>query len=65
MASQRKAYGQTLLELGKDNPDIVALDADLCPSTMTGIFAGDSRQLALAATFPKMAAMEVPRVISI
>jgi len=38
-ASQREAYGQTLVELGKENRDIVVLDADLRPSTMTQIFA--------------------------
>jgi transketolase len=37
-ASMRDAYGETLLELGKANPDIVVLDADLCPSTMTKYF---------------------------
>jgi transketolase len=38
-ASQREAYGKTLVELGKENRDIVVLDADLCPSTMTRLFA--------------------------
>ncbi len=38
-ASLREAYGKTLLELGKTNPDIVALDADLSKSTMTLHFA--------------------------
>ncbi|HEY40886.1 MAG TPA: transketolase family protein [Dehalococcoidia bacterium] len=38
-ASQREAYGQTLVELGKENRDIVVLDADLRPSTMTSFFA--------------------------
>ncbi|MDD4860191.1 MAG: transketolase family protein [Dehalococcoidales bacterium] len=38
-ASQREAYGQALLEMGKTNPDIVVLDADLCKSTMTFHFA--------------------------
>ncbi len=37
--SQREAYGQTLVELGKENQDIIVLDADLCPSTMTTLFA--------------------------
>jgi transketolase len=37
--SQRDAYGQTLVELGRENRDIVVLDADLCPSTMTSFFA--------------------------
>ena len=35
----RDAYGETLLELGKKNPDIVALDADLSGSTKTSKFA--------------------------
>jgi len=37
--SLREAYGKTLVELGKENPDIVMLDADLCRSTMTQFFA--------------------------
>ncbi len=36
---QRDVYGQTLVELGKLNKDIVVLDADLSSSTRTGIFA--------------------------
>lgn len=38
-ASTREAYGRTLLELGRVNKDIVVLDADLSPSTMTNWFA--------------------------
>lgn len=37
-AATREAYGQALLELGEDNPDIVVLDADLSSSTHTGKF---------------------------
>jgi len=37
--SLREAYGQTLVELGRENPDIVVLDADLSKSTMTQFFA--------------------------
>jgi len=37
-ASLREAYGKTLVELGRANPDVVVLDADLCPSTMTQYF---------------------------
>jgi transketolase len=37
--SLRETYGRTLVELGRENPDIVVLDADLCPSTMTQYFA--------------------------
>ncbi|MGD0794414.1 MAG: transketolase family protein [Dehalococcoidales bacterium] len=36
--SLRETYGKTLVALGKENPDIVVLDADLCPSTMTHYF---------------------------
>ena len=36
--SLREAYGKTLVELGRENPDIVVLDADLCRSTMTQYF---------------------------
>ncbi len=38
-SSLRDAYGKTLVELGRKNPDIVTLDADLCQSTMTHYFA--------------------------
>ena len=37
--SLRETYGKTLVELGRENPDIVVLDADLCRSTMTHYFA--------------------------
>ena len=37
--SSRESYGKTLVELGKQNKDIVVLDADLSPSTMTHFFA--------------------------
>ena len=39
VVSLREAYGKTLVELGRENPDIVVLDADLSPSTMTHFFA--------------------------
>lgn len=39
MLYQRDVYGQTLLELGRQNKDIVVLDADLSSSTRTGVFA--------------------------
>ena len=38
-ASTRETYGKTLIELDKQNKDIVVLDADLSPSTMTSFFA--------------------------
>ena len=34
----REVYGQTLVELGRGNPNIVALDADVAGSTMTSLF---------------------------
>jgi len=40
-ASLREAYGKTLVELGRENSDIVVLDADLSPSTMTHFFASE------------------------
>ncbi|MFC1988075.1 transketolase family protein [Chloroflexota bacterium] len=40
-ASLRETYGKTLVELGKENPDIVVLDADLSKSTMTKYFASE------------------------
>ena len=36
--NQRTAYGETLVELGKVDSRIVALDADLCKSTMSVLF---------------------------
>ncbi|PKN34321.1 MAG: transketolase [Deltaproteobacteria bacterium HGW-Deltaproteobacteria-19] len=35
----REAYGEALVELGRENRDIVVLDADLSGSTMTKLFA--------------------------
>ncbi len=35
----RDAYGKALVELGKENPNIVVLDADLAVSTKTALFA--------------------------
>ena len=37
-AATREAYGQALIELGRTNPDIVALDADLAGSTKSAGF---------------------------
>ena len=36
--SPRKAYGETLVELGREREDIVVLDADLSTSTKTAMF---------------------------
>jgi len=36
--NQRIAYGETLVELGKEDENIVVLDADLCASTMGKLF---------------------------
>ncbi len=38
MQNCRKVYGETLVELGRENERIVALDADLSKSTMTRLF---------------------------
>ena len=35
----RDGYGKALVELGKEHPDLVVLDADLAGSTKTGMFA--------------------------
>ena len=50
--ASRVAYGETLLELGKENPDIVVLDADLSGSTKTALFAKEfpDRQQAIVLT---------------
>jgi len=39
--SLRETYGKTLVELGRENSDIVVLDADLSRSTMTCFFASE------------------------
>lgn len=39
LVATRDVYGQTLLEIGRANPNIVVLDADLSVSTKTVIFA--------------------------
>ncbi len=36
--STRQAYGETLVKLGKENNDVVVLEADLSKSTMTAYF---------------------------
>jgi transketolase len=36
--SLRKAYGETLVELGQENKDVVVLEADLGKSTMSFLF---------------------------
>src|SRR5512140_2164128 len=37
-AATREAYGQALAELGRTNPNVVALDADLAKSTFSATF---------------------------
>ena len=39
--SLRETYGKILVELGRENSDIVVLEADLSPSTMTHFFASE------------------------
>ena len=38
MIATRDSYGAALVELGKSNPDLVVLDADLSAATKTGLF---------------------------
>jgi transketolase len=38
-AATREAFGRALVEVGKENPNVVACDADLSKSTMTTYFA--------------------------
>ncbi len=38
LIATRESYGNALVELGKQNPDIVVLDADLAGATKTGVF---------------------------
>lgn len=40
-ASMRDAHGRILVELARENPDIVVINADLCRSTMPGIYPDD------------------------
>ncbi len=42
--STREAYGRTLVALGRENPNVVVLDADLSKSTMTLYFAREFPQ---------------------
>ena len=35
----RQSYGEAILELGKENKDVVVLDADLAGATKTNMFA--------------------------
>lgn len=44
MVATREAYGKTLVELGKENPNVVVLDADLSGSTQTKHFAKEFPQ---------------------
>lgn len=39
--ASRQAFGETLAELGAENENVVALDADLSKSTMTKLFAAE------------------------
>lgn len=39
--SSREAFGQALLELGRENPNLVVLDADLGTSTRASVFASE------------------------
>ena len=38
MIATRDSYGEALVELGREHPDVVVLDADLAAATKTGVF---------------------------
>lgn len=38
LIAPRKAFGEALVELGRDHPDLMVLDADVGTSTMTALF---------------------------
>ena len=38
MVATREGYGEALLELGAENPNVVVLDADLAAATKTAVF---------------------------
>ena len=44
MLATRKAYGQALVEVGRENPNVVVLDCDLSKSTNTNMFAKEFPQ---------------------
>ena len=39
LIATRKSYGEALLELGRENENVVVLDADLSNATKTSLFA--------------------------
>lgn len=41
----RESFGEALVMLAKENPDVVVLDADLAAATKTGTFKGIPRPL--------------------
>ena len=43
----RQSYGEELADLGKENKDIVVLDADLSSATKTGILQKSSQSVLL------------------
>lgn len=45
----RDSYGEALVELGQENPNIVVFDADLAGATKTGVFKKPSRTASLIA----------------
>ena len=51
----REAYGQALVELGKKDPNIVVLDADLAKSTFSAKFQKE---------FPDVSAEEIFRMVT-
>ena len=49
MKSTRKAYGEALVELGKENENVVVVDADLSKTTFTNLFQKEFQFLLIVA----------------
>ena len=49
----RDSYGEALVELGRENPNIVVFDADLAGATKTGVFKRRSPSGFLTAALPR------------
>ncbi len=66
MASLRQAYGQALIRIGKENSDIVALDADLGKSTFSRSIMdlGDERFVEVGIAEQNMAAVSAGMAVA-
>lgn len=50
----RDSYGEALVELGRENPNIVVFDADLAGATKTGVFKKAFPERFLTAALPRV-----------